>query len=66
MKSGGIISGHDYNPVKWIGVCEAVDEFAIKENLYLHLSLLNTDEGYGNDGESEFDGGEMSWFCVKR
>lgn len=66
LKIGGILAGHDYNPTKWPGVCDAVEEFAMKENLFLHLVLPNTEDGYSNDGRSEFDGREMSWFCVKK
>lgn len=33
VKKGGIIAGHDYNPVSWPGVIKAVHEFFPKEKI---------------------------------
>lgn len=33
VKVGGIVSGHDYNNGKWVGIKKAVDEFVLKEKL---------------------------------
>ena len=66
LRRGRIMAGHDYNPTKWPGVCQAVDEF-VKEN-----QLMVTYTGIvGNALESctgdiaEFDGNEQSWVILK-
>ena len=33
VKMGGIVSGHDYNNGKWVGIKKAVDEFVPKDKL---------------------------------
>ena len=33
VKIGGIVSGHDYNNGKWVGIKKAVDEFVPKDKL---------------------------------
>jgi len=33
VKNGGIVSGHDYDNGKWVGIKKAVDEFVPKEKL---------------------------------
>jgi hypothetical protein len=35
VKSGGFICGHDYNSDAWLGVVQAVDEFADSRNLLI-------------------------------
>lgn len=46
LKSGGIMAGHDFNPIEWSGVVRAVSEFAQAHNLTIHLTGITfyTDE----------------------
>lgn len=42
IKSGGLISGHDYNNPKYPGVKKAVDEFATNNNIVINTTRDRT------------------------
>lgn len=53
VRSGGIVSGHDYYQFRNSGVIEAVDLYTKMNGLELHLTSPKTDYG------------EVSWYFVK-
>ena len=59
VKTGGILYGHDYNPVKWSGVVKAVQEFTAHHGYA--VNLISVSNPYNHD----LDQGEQSWFIVK-
>ena len=66
IRSGGVLSGHDYNKIKWIGVVRAVEEFCEENNLKFYLTGTVGNAFESKTGDlGEYDGDEHSWFIVK-
>jgi hypothetical protein len=66
VRSGGVLSGHDYNKIKWIGVVRAVEEFCEENNLKFYLTGIVGNAFESKTGDlGEYDGDEHSWFIVK-
>ncbi len=59
ISSGGILSGHDYDPKEWPGVVDAVEEFVKANNLRLFIT------GIGSRWQSEGDCNRASWWFIK-
>ncbi len=66
LKTGGVMAGHDFNPVKWPGVVLAVGEFTHERNLSYFLTgkVGNASESRTGDID-EYDGDEQSWVLPK-
>ena len=66
IRSGGVLSGHDFNRFKWSGVVRAVEEFCQENDLkyYLTGKVGNALESQTGDLD-EYDGDEHSWVIVK-
>lgn len=66
VRNGGILSGHDFNRIKWPGVVQAVEEFCQEKGIkfYLTGTVGNAIESRTGD-LGEYDGDEQSWFIVK-
>tara|TARA_B100000131_G_scaffold251098_1_gene244587 strand:- start:98 stop:679 length:582 start_codon:yes stop_codon:yes gene_type:complete len=66
VRRGGILSGHDYNKVKWIGVVRAVEEFCEENGLKFYLTGTVGNALESRTGDlGEYDGDEHSWMIVK-
>ena len=61
VKSGGILSGHDYEKTICPGVVKAVDEFILDNRYELHLA-----DSKSPDTIIEHDGFSKSWFIIKK
>jgi len=66
IRPGGVISGHDFNRIKWPGVVKAVEEFCEKNRVPYFLTgfVGNADASRTGDSD-EYDGDEQSWVVVK-
>jgi predicted O-methyltransferase YrrM len=66
IRDGGILSGHDFNRVKWTGVVRSVEEFCEEKDLSFYLTGVvgNAFESHTGDLD-EYDGDEHSWYIVK-
>jgi len=66
IRDGGVLSGHDYNPVKWPGVVKAVNEFCqAKEVDFTLTGVVGNALTSNNGGLDEYDGDEQSWYIIK-
>tara|TARA_B100000686_G_C16780398_1_gene971421 strand:- start:1490 stop:2086 length:597 start_codon:yes stop_codon:yes gene_type:complete len=66
VKRGGVISGHDYNRLKWPGVVKAVKEFCKEKGVTFSLTGILDNGRTSRRGDfEEFDGDEASWFAIK-
>ncbi len=67
VKKNRLICGHDFNPIKWIGVVKAVNEFCKNNNLEFYLTGTVGNAISSKTGDvDEFDGDEQSWVVIKK
>lgn len=66
VRNGGVLSGHDFNRTKWIGVVKAVEEFCQSKEVKFYLTGKVGNAFESRTGDlGEYDGDEHSWFIVK-
>ena len=66
VRSGGILSGHDYSLQDWPGIFTAVEEFGDENGL---LPLITGTVGNARESQTgdidEYDGDQSSWVFIK-
>ena len=67
LKQKKLLCGHDYNPHKWPGVVQAVEEFCATKGLQRHLTGIVGNAIQSHTGDiDEYDGDEHTYVIIKK